>query len=130
MDYIKAIHIAKAKAGLDDDSYRALLMGASGVCSSKEIRSARQYDGVRKAFMTLGVGMPYCRHRNSPLERKAYALWRELHKAGLVEDPAWSAMLSFRKRQFSGQDILMPSQHSHFIEILKAWLARADETES
>lgn len=130
MDYIKAIHIAKAKAKLDDDSYRALLMSASGVCSSKEIRSARQYDSVRKAFKVLGVDMPYCRHQNSPLEKKAYALWCELHRSGLVEDPAWSAMLSFRKRQFGGQDILMLSQHSHFIEMLKAWLARAEETES
>lgn len=130
MNYVKLIHIAKSKAHLDDDTYRALLWGASGVYSSKEVRIPRQYNDIRKAFKVLGVDMPYDsgreRKANSPMERKAYALWCDLHEAGLVADKGWAAMVSFRRRQFPGQDILTLAQQSHFIEILKQWLERGD----
>lgn len=52
--WIRIIHIAKAKTGLDDDSYRALLWGAAGVDSATQIRTSQQYNAVMSGFANLG----------------------------------------------------------------------------
>lgn len=52
--WIRIIHIAKAKTGLDDDSYRALLWGAAGVDSATQIRTSQQYNAVMAGFANLG----------------------------------------------------------------------------
>lgn len=122
----RIIHIAANRAGLDDEAYRALLVGAAGVASSKDVRTWRQYDAIRKAFAALGVRMPYWKPLSSddPQMGKAYALWCSLYDDGKVEDKSWSALMAFIKRQFAGQDILNNVQKSHLIEILKKWLER------
>lgn len=130
MNYIKLIHMAKNKAKLNDEEYRALLWGAAGVSSSKEIKSAKKYNEVRKAFHQLGVSLPYANsnyYGNDAQDRKAYALWCDLHEAGAVRDKSWKAMISFRTRQFSGQDIINTAQASQFIEMLKSWLERVEQ---
>lgn len=130
MNYIKLIHMAKNKAGLNDDAYRALLWGAAGVYSAKDIKSSKDYNKVRKAFYGLGVSLPYASsnyYNNDAQDRKAYALWCELHEAGAVRDKSWKAMISFRTRQFSGQDIINTAQASQFIEMLKSWLDRVEQ---
>ena len=52
--WIRMIHVAKTKLNLDDERYRALLTGACGVESSKEIKTWKQYDAVMAAFAALG----------------------------------------------------------------------------
>ena len=52
--WIRMIHVAKAKLNVDDESYRALLTGACGVSSAKDIKTWEQYDAVMKAFAKLG----------------------------------------------------------------------------
>jgi hypothetical protein len=52
--YIKAIHVAKRDTGLDDEAYRALLQGAAGVSSTKEITSIDGFRQVLKAFDAFG----------------------------------------------------------------------------
>ncbi len=133
MDYVKMLHIAKNKAGLNDDEYRALLGGASGVYSAKDVKTPSQYNSIRAAFATLGVSLPYdngkrlgAKHRNSPLDKKAYALWCTLADSGQVKDRSWPAMMAFRKRHF-GADIIRVDQQSHFVEILKQWIERSEE---
>lgn len=127
MNWLVSIHVAKAKAGLDDDRYRALLMGACGVSSSRDVKTWRQYDAIRSAFAALGVQMPSRpAPSNPPLMRKAYALWCQLARDGKVGDKSWAAMAAFQRRQFHGQDILTRSQQAHLVEILKRWLGRED----
>lgn len=53
-EWVKMIHIAKAKTGIADDGYRALLEGAAGVTSSTELKNWSQYKAVMAAFRTLG----------------------------------------------------------------------------
>ena len=48
------IHVAKTKLNLDDNQYRALLTGACGVESSKDIKNWKQYESVMAAFAKLG----------------------------------------------------------------------------
>lgn len=128
MECSKVLHTAAYKAGLDDEAYRVLLMGAAGVTSSKDVRTARQYDAIRRAFFALGVRIPRLRPQSSddPQMRKAYALWCSLYKEGKVKDKGWPAMMAFVKRQFADQDILTYSQKSHLIEMLKKWKAREE----
>lgn len=127
MNYIRIIHMAKNKAGLDEDCYRLLLQGAAGVTSSTEVKSAFQYNRIRDAFRKLGVklpydpGRPYC---NSPLQKKAYALWCELYEDGKVQSKGWAAFEAFRRREMGDADIMQHSQWVHFIEILKKFLER------
>ena len=52
--WVKMIHVAKAKLNLDDERYRVLLTGACGVESSREIKTWKQYDAVMTAFKKLG----------------------------------------------------------------------------
>ena len=47
------IHVAKKQLGLDDDAYRAILSGA-GLTSSKDIKTATQFNTVMTAFQSLG----------------------------------------------------------------------------
>lgn len=53
-NWIKIIHIAKNKLGLDDIAYRAVLEGTAGVSSAKEIKTTGQYLSVMAAFKKLG----------------------------------------------------------------------------
>ncbi len=125
MNYVKMIHMAKNKAGLTEDCYRALLEGACGVSSSKEIKSAKQYNEVRAAFKNLGINLPYDKGKQKSLGggqlAKAYALWCDLYSDGKVKNKSYSAFQGFIKRHFGDVDILRPSQMSHLIEILKQW---------
>lgn len=52
--WIKIIHVAKTKTGIDDAAYRALLAGAAGVESATEITTAQQYKAVMDGFKNLG----------------------------------------------------------------------------
>ena len=127
MNYIRIIHMAKNKAGLDEDCYRALLQGSAGVSSSTEVKSAIQYNRIRDAFRKLGVKLPYDNGmilNNSPLQKKAYALWCELYEEGKISDKSWAAFDAFRRREMGPCDIMQHSQWVHFIEILKKFLER------
>lgn len=53
-DWVKIIHTAKGKLGLDDVAYRALIKGVAGVESSREIVSEAQYRAIMAAFRKLG----------------------------------------------------------------------------
>src|SRR3546814_8516178 len=50
---LAVIHVAQARTGLDDDSYRALLKHAAGVGSSKELDDAG-FTAVMEVFRQLG----------------------------------------------------------------------------
>lgn len=52
--WIKLIHTARRQLGLDDDAYRAILLGAAGIESSKEIASESQFNEIMQAFKNIG----------------------------------------------------------------------------
>jgi hypothetical protein len=53
-NWTRIIHVAKAKCGLDDEAYCALLEGAAGVSSSAEITTPEQFASVMSCFERLG----------------------------------------------------------------------------
>lgn len=52
--WIKLIHIARRQLHLNDEAYRALLYGAAGIESAKELKSTDQFDAIMDAFRILG----------------------------------------------------------------------------
>lgn len=61
------LHVAKAKLGLSDEDYRAILFSAAGVESSKDLDTAG-FERVLERFVQLGfdvqLNQPKCRARS------------------------------------------------------------------
>ena len=72
--WIRMIHVAKTKLNLDDERYRALLTGACGVESSKEIKTWKQYDAVMASFAKLGFDYKSKSYKADTAHRKAEIL--------------------------------------------------------
>ena len=120
------IHIARKQLGLDDDSYRAVLSGAAGIESAKDIKSEDQYRKILHTFKKLGFRYNKKKIQDKQLA-KCYAIWTDLHKLGAVQEKKYAALMSWIKRQLgTEQDILTGQQKSHIIEELKAWRERVE----
>ena len=138
-DHIKAIHVLKGKLRLSDDVYRALLIQLTGHSSSKAMtqpqrRTVREH--LQRLAAHMGIEQPATRQRPlpdaqfaqakaaaSPRERKVWALWHQLHRDGLVDNPSAAALNAWVKRQV-GVDALRfctGPQLDTLIEALKAW---------
>ena len=138
-DHIKAIHVLKGKLRLSDDAYRALLIQLTGHSSSKAMtqpqrRTVREH--LQRLAAHMGIEQPATRQRPladaafakakadaSPRERKVWALWHQLHRDGLVDNPSAAALNAWVKRQV-GVDALRfctGPQLDTLIEALKAW---------
>jgi len=83
LSWIKTIHTAWHKTGLNEDEYRALLHGAAGVNSSKEIQTYTQFNAVMQAFAKFGyVHLPglYQQRWGCTVgqQRAILALWKKV----------------------------------------------------
>jgi hypothetical protein len=78
--WIKVLHVAKRDRALDDEAYRALLLGAAGVESAARIRTWGQYDNALSAFKALGFRLKNKAGRESALKETDMETKR---------DPAW-----------------------------------------
>ena len=140
--HIAAIHALKAKAGLSDDDYRALLLALTGQNSSKLLTEAQQQQ-VRKHLQTLADKMrpttarakgwvpqaqfDAARKAASPLERKLFALWAQLHKDGkLTTKPTADSMAPWVRSQVGVEHLRFctQAQLNTLVESAKLWLAR------
>lgn len=138
MNHIAAIHAIKSKIGMAEDDYRALLFTLTGKTSSKEL-SPLALAKVREHFDKLAAahGVPHVAARRgndkakfdaSPLERKAWALWYALHKAGKTRDKSTAAFRAFVHTQTGKSDIRFCSQAEtmSLVERMKQWQLRKD----
>lgn len=118
------IHIAKKELGLDDDTYRAVLMRVTGQASSAGL-SFDQMDEVLAEFKARGwKPSGYRRTAVSASARKVYALWTELYQAKIVALPKPDGFV----RRMTGKDraeMLTPDEAGPVIEALKDWIKRA-----
>ena len=132
---LAAIHIAKAKLGLDDDAYRDLMATVChGVRSSAEL----DFTGRRRFLAHLqaclrqqegaGPSRPgaVIRGRLTPSQRLMWSLWMRLADAGLVTERGMAALQAFARRQTGVDrlDWLNDQQIDLVIRSLKAWLKR------
>ena len=124
---------------MSDDDYRALLIQLTGHSSSKAMTQAQRRtvrEHLQRLAAHMGIEQPATRQRPladaafakakadaSPRERKVWALWHQLHRDGLVDNPSAAALNAWVKRQV-GVDALRfctGPQLDTLIEALKAW---------
>ena len=136
-NHIAAIHVLKSKLQLTDDDYRALLRTLTQKVSTKDMTDKERQavrDHLQGLAVRMGVAKPLQRRAPvrsfaqakaaaSPRERKVWALWHQLHRDGLVDNPSAAALNAWVKRQV-GVDALRfctGPQLDTLIEALKAW---------
>ena len=115
---IAAVHAAAAKAGLDDETRRALQERVTGKRSAADMTPA-ELGRVLDAIHGRGVQHPW--------QRLIAALWQDLHWLGEVRDPSPAALDAFVRRQTGRGGLRMLDARSadRVIEALKSWLRRA-----
>ncbi len=124
------VHIAPKQLGLDDDSYRAILMRETGRMSAAECTDAEletviaafKRQGFTKSTDKPGAARKGPARADHPMARKARALWLSLGYLCAIDNPAEKALEGFAKRQL-GCDRLQwanQSQSDRLIEALKA----------
>jgi len=125
MSAIAAIHVAKKQLGLDEDTYRAVLVRVTGKNSAGKMTPAEQHAVVQE-LRRQGF-KPGKRGLEGPFAAKLQALWIAAWNLGIVRDRKDSAMLAFVKRQ-TGIDhtrfLIYPEDAAKAIDALKAWMAR------
>ena len=120
------IHIARKQVGLDEQSYRALLLGAVGFESARELKTEDQYRKILHAFKSIGFRFSRKRINDKQLA-KCYAIWTELWRLEAIGDRSYRAMKVWINRQLkTEQDIFTVHQKNHLIEELKAWRERVE----
>jgi len=91
------VHVAKKVLGLDDDTYRAVLLRVAGETSAAKCSDA-QLVALVKEFEAKGftakAKKPSPRPADHPLALKARAMWISLHQLGrnppeFFERPTW-----------------------------------------
>ena len=93
---LSAIHVEKARRGLDDDIYRSIVLRVAGETSAKDC-DIRQLGAILTAIR--GQTTPAATGNDSPYIRKARALWKSLHSLGAIDDPSDKALAAFARRQ-------------------------------
>lgn len=130
MNTTAIINIARQQLGLDEDTYRALLVRVTGVASLRAMSERQKLDVVnemkRKGFRIQSSGKRVPTDVK-PYVRKIYALWNNCYKLGVIEDKSNAALRAFCKRQIARNspnividpDLLSYAQASIVIETLK-----------
>ncbi|ELQ8315449.1 MULTISPECIES: gp16 family protein [Pseudomonadota] len=134
---IRLIHVGKRELGLDDEIYRALLMGSvqkdsTSAMSVPELE--RVLERMKRSGFKVRVksarppaqsrpGRPLAQY---PEARKVRALWLFLHQLGAVKNPSEEALAAYVKR-IAKVDALQwtnGNQTEALIETLKKWAMR------
>ena len=128
---IGMIHVAKIQLGLDDDTYRALLIDLTGKDSCSRMTPKEQWRVIeemkRKGFQKKPTHKGK-RLISDPQAKKIRALWLTMADCGIVRDRSEKALASCMRR-FTGRTLedATVKQCQAMIEILKQWFDRCDD---
>lgn len=129
------INIAREQLGLDEDTYRALLLRVTGKASLRQMSERQRLDVVEelkvKGFKVRKSGTTVPASAK-PYIRLIYALWANCARLGVIENGSQDALRSFCKRFVAhghdgvviNPDFLSYAQASPIIEALKKMEAR------
>lgn len=129
MNALAAIHVAKKQLGLDEDTYRAVLVLVTGKSSAGAMDAAEQ-ERVLAEFRRRGFKVV------SSAREKAFAgryvpmmqaLWLSGYHLGIVQNRADAALIAFVKRQTRIDHMRWvkdAAEARRVIEALKAWMTR------
>lgn len=135
-----AIHVLKAKLQLSDADYRALLKALTLHSSSKDMTEPQRRqvrDHMQRMAERAGLAAPKSvnwrdkRAAASPQERKVWAIWNALKRAGVIENASEQALNAWVKRtvQVEALRFCTGPQLDTLIEALKCWQARSEKCE-
>lgn len=138
---IGKVKIAQKELGLDQETYRAVLLrvvGRESAADCTEAQLGRVLDefkakgwkpasGGRRRSTSGAAPVPTSRPADHAVAGKARALWISLHHLGVVRDPSESALEAFARRQLHVERLQWADQGEGFrlIEALKAMGGRA-----
>lgn len=126
---ITLVHVAKRDLALDEEVYRAILVGQGG----GESLSAMPIDGINKVLtymkaqgFKLRKPKTDRKQADSPEAVKMRALWLFLHELGAVNDPSEAALLAYVRRigKVDSIEWLKGNKVEAVIESQKKWAMR------
>lgn len=107
-DMIKLVHVARRELGLDEPTYRAILLAQGG----GESLAAMPIDGMTKVLdylkaqgFKVRVTKDDRKQATGPGAAKVRALWLFLHELGAVRDPSEAAMTTYVQRMAKVDDV-------------------------
>lgn len=120
----RKVQIARRQLGMDEDSYRAVLLRITGQTSSTAC-TVLQLDAVLREMTRLGF-KPAPARKISPRAqvRMIHAVWNDI--APLIENGTPEGLRAFVRRQTSidAPEFLDAAQANKVLEGLKSWRAR------
>ncbi|WP_350654829.1 regulatory protein GemA [Pseudoalteromonas sp. D48-MNA-CIBAN-0056] len=124
---IQLIHIAKGQLGLDDETYRAALLGSAGKTSCSQM-SLPELNKVLDHFKKAGFKAKAKRRlspKSSPKElgeiNKIRAIWITMHKQSFVRDGSETALDAYVNRMLNRAKVgANVSYHTHFLTLKQA----------
>jgi len=132
------VHIAKKELGLDDETYRAILLRITGKTSSAGLGD-RHLDAVLVEFKRLGwvakkaVAKGHRPESGKPHVRKIFAIWTDMCREGIPTIASRAGLAAFvmkmtktedRPQGISDPEWLSPEEARKVTEALKSWRAR------
>lgn len=135
---IGAIHALKARAALDDDSYRDLLSRETGQRSAKQLTGDQAGRVIERLKVLSGGAQTAVRASSKPLAEGALrlegpfvgqcrSLWIAGWNLGVMDDRRDTALVAFVERQTGLKTLNWlrdPAEANKVIEALKAWINR------
>jgi len=128
---LAAIHVAKKKLGLDEETYRSFLFATTGHRSAAELDDAQRTRVIellrQRGFKRTSTGEKrQKRIANNSQLGMIQALWRKLRYAGVLADPSERHLSAFVKKTIGIErpEWLSPEEAIKVIEAEKGWLAR------
>jgi phage gp16-like protein len=136
------VHLAKKELGLDDETYRAVVLRVTTRASSADCTEAQlaalldefkrlgwkgAKAGPSKRATSLNHEIMKPRAADHPSAKKARALWISLYQLGVVREPSEQALEAFAARQLKCERLQWADQGQVYklIEALKAMAERA-----
>lgn len=129
MTALRAIHAICRKNGVDEEGRRAIYKHITGKFSATEMSEAERKSVVAHMNQKFGNNKPWGKKKpysSKPYVRLIHALWKSVHKKGIVDDGSKSALRSFVKNKtgVSDPEFLTYDEASPVIEALKAMEVR------
>lgn len=129
MSTLAAIHVAKKQLGLDEDTYRAVLVRVTGKDSTRAMSEAERQRVVeemrRRGFTKASNGAR--KRLQGRFAKKLQALWIAGWNLGIVSNRDDAALIAFVKRQTGIDHVRFvhdSDDAAKAIDALKAWLER------
>ncbi|PAJ71720.1 hypothetical protein CJF42_25185 [Pseudoalteromonas sp. NBT06-2] len=129
---IKQIKTLQNLANIDQDSHKQNVKNVSMGRTS----SCARLDDAEMHILILKYKKMAPKNQGTQTQLPAqlkmiYSLWGQLHTAGLVNTDSKQACDSFCEKYLKGKTLAQSTRQWHnIIEVLKAWLKRADKKEA